>query len=166
MDKRVLRRVLLIVTSALNWAFSAGYVRELYVFMMEMEFIRPAGELTVDGEDFSPFAELAFTGVSRVLIHLSAAAYTAVSAVFILIFSLLLRAVTKRLGGVTRADLKFAGRTIAVSSLLAFVAGILLSNTSLLKYVVALSWQQPLFMWLVYYRGVKKLMIDNVKESE
>lgn len=149
------------MTSALNWAFSAGYVREMFFLMREFDYVRPTGAFMADGEDISPIVDLVVTGTSRIFIELSSVVYAAVSAVFILIFSLLLRAVTKRLGGVTRADLSFAGRTIAVSSLLAFVAGILLSNTSLLKYVVALSWQQPLFMWLVYYRGIKKLTVNS-----
>lgn len=157
MDRKILRRVLLTAASVSNWAFSAGYIRELYTLMNNMEFVQLHGDIIVDGEDFTPLAELAAAGMNSFLVLLSAGVYAVISAVFILLSSVLLRLVAvRKKDTVAEEELKFARRTIAVSSVLAFASGILLSDISMTEYVFALSWQQPLFMWLVYYRGLKK----------
>lgn len=157
MNKSRVRRWLLAGTSILNWIFSVGYIREIYNFMIDGHFIEYPGKIIVDGSDFTPLADLAVTGVNGMLIFLTAGTDVIISTVFILIFSFLLRvtAIGKN-DEVTGSDVIFAKRFIIVSSVLAFIAGILLSNVNLTGYVTALSWQQPLFMMLIYYRALKK----------
>lgn len=166
MNKSTVRRGLLVGTSVLNWIFSVGYVREIYNFMVEDNFIEYPGEIIVDGSDLTPLADLAVTGVNGMLTALTVGADMIISAVFILIFSVLLRvlAVGKN-DEVTGAEVRFAKRFIIVSSVLAFIAGVLLSNVNLTGYVLALSWQQPLFMLLIYYRALKKKQNDVKRET-
>lgn len=166
MNKSTVRRGLLVGTSVLNWIFSVGYIREIYNFMAEDNFIEYPGEIIVDGSDFTPLADLAVSGMNGMLIALTFGAYVIISAVFILIFSVLLRvlAVGKN-DEVTGADVRFAKRFIIASSVLAFLAGVLLSNVNLAGYVLALSWQQPLFMLLIYYRALKKKQSVDKRET-
>ncbi|MDE7294654.1 MAG: hypothetical protein K2N72_09555 [Oscillospiraceae bacterium] len=166
MNKSMVRRGLLAGTSVLNWIFSVGYVREIYNFIAEDNFIEYPGEIIVDGSDFTPLADLAVTGVNGMLIALTFGAYVIISTVFILIFSVLLRVVAVRKNDeVTGADVIFVKRFITISSVLAFIAGVLLSNVNLTGYVLALSWQQPLFMLLIYYRALKKKQNDVKRET-
>ncbi len=165
-NKLMVRRGLLAGTSVLNWVFSVGYVSEIYNFMAKYNFIEYPGEIIVDGSDFTPLADLAVTGMNGMLIFLTVGADMIISAVFILIFSVLLSAVAVgRNDEVTGADVVFAKRFIIVSSVLAFIAGVLLSNVNLTGYVLALSWQQPLFMLLIYYRDLKKKQSGVKRET-
>ena len=76
--------------------------------------------------------------------------------IFILIFAILLRVTTIRKQDiVTESEMIFTKWLIIVSSVLAFIVGILSANIKLIGYVIGLSWQQPLFMMLIYYLPLK-----------
>ena len=53
------------------------------------------------------------------------------------------------------SEMIFTKWLIIVSSVLAFIVGILSANIKLIGYVICLSWQQPLFMMLIYYLPLK-----------
>ena len=76
--------------------------------------------------------------------------------IFILIFAILLRVTTIRKQDiVTESEIIFTKWLIIVSSVLAFIVGILSANIKLIGCVIGLSWQQPLFMMLIYYLPLK-----------
>lgn len=74
----------------------------------------------------------------------------------VLIFAILLKVTTIRKKDIiTESEVAFTKRLIMVSSVLAFIVGILSTNIKLIGYVIVLSWQQPLFMMLIYYLPLK-----------
>lgn len=52
MNKDLVRRVLLVAVSILNWIFSVGYIREIYNVMLGENLIEYADNVNVDGSDF------------------------------------------------------------------------------------------------------------------
>jgi len=156
MSKDLVRRVLLVAVSILNWIFSVGYIRELYNLMMGENLIEYVDDINIDGSDFTPLANLTIAGVNGLLILITVGSVVLISTIFILIFAILLRVTTIRKKDiVTESEVVFTKRLIIVSSVLAFMAGILLTNINIIGYVVSLSWQQPLFMMLIYYLPLK-----------
>lgn len=156
MNKAFVRRVLLVAASILNWIFSVGYIRYIYMLSSGEHFINYVDNIEVDGSDFTPLANLAIAGANGLAILLSTVLAVLFSTIFILLFAILLRIITIRKNDmVTKSEVVFTKRFIIVSSVLAFIVGILSTNTKLMWYVIGLSWQQPLFMILIYYRPLK-----------
>ena len=152
MNKSFVRRVLLVVASILNWRFSVGYIRKLYNLMLDEKFIEYYDEIYVDGSDFTPLANLMVSGVNGIMIFLNAVFAALISTIFILMFAILLRVTTIRKEDiVAKSEVIFTRRFIIVSSVLALIVGILSTNIKLIDYIIGMSWQQPLFMMLIYY---------------
>lgn len=152
MNKSFVRRVLLVVASILNWRFSVGYIREIYNLMLDEKFIEYYDEIYVDGSDFTPLANLMVSGVNGIMIFLNAVFAALISTIFILVFAILLRVTTIRKEDIVeKSEVIFTRRFIIVSSVLALIAGILCTNINLIGYIIGMSWQQPLFMMLIYY---------------
>jgi len=152
MNKGFIRRVLLVIVSILNWIFSVGYIRKIYNLMLDEPFFEYPDEIYVDGSDFTPLADLMVSGANEIMIFLNAVFAILFSTIVILIFAILLRVTTIRKEDiVAKSEVIFTRRFIIVSSVLAFIAGILCTNIKLIDYIIGLSWQQPLFMMLIYY---------------
>lgn len=151
MNKSLLRKILLIIVSALNWFFSVGYVREVYLSMFTNHMIEYTDEVIVDGADISPFVNIGIAAVNGFIL-LIVFVYVIITAIFIAIFAAVLRASTiRKTDFVEQSEVKFTKWFIIISSAAAFIASILLSNINLIVYAIAFSWQQPLFMLLIYY---------------
>ena len=156
MNKAFGRRVLLIMASILNWLFSLGYIREIYRVMLGEHLIKYVDNIKVDGSDFTPLANFTITGVNGLVFFLTMGSAVLFATIFILLFAILLRVTTIRKNDiVTKSEVAFTKWFIIVSSILAFIVGILSTSTKLIGYVIVLSWQQPLFMILIYYRHLK-----------
>lgn len=152
MSKDLVRRVLLVVVSILNWIFSVGFIREIYDVMLGENLIEYVDNIDIDGSDFTPLANLAVAGVNGMMIFLTIGLSVLFATIFILIFAILLRVTTIRKKDiVAESEVVFTKWLIMVSSVLAFMVGILSTNIKLIGYVIGLSWQQPLFMMLIYY---------------
>lgn len=155
MKKDLLRKILLVIISALNWFFSVGYVREIYLSMFANHMIEYADEVIVDGADISPFVNIGVAAVNGFIL-LIVFVYVIITAIFIAVFAAILRASTiKKTDAVEQSEVKFTKWFIIISSIAAFIASILVSNINLIVYAVAFSWQQPLFMLLIYYLPLK-----------
>lgn len=151
MNKSLLRKILLIIVSALNWFFSVGYVREVYLSMFTNHMIEYTDEVIVDGADISPFVNIGIAAVNGFIL-LIVFVYVIITAIFIAIFAAVLRASTiRKTDIVEQSEVKFTKWFIIISSVAAFIASILFSNINLIVYAIAFSWQQPLFMLLIYY---------------
>lgn len=156
MKKKIIRQVLLIMVSILNWFFSVGYIRDIYYGMINENVIEYTENIYVDGSDFTPLANLAITGLNGLYVFLAIGFAVFFATIFILIFAILLRAATIRKKDlVTESEVVFTRRLIIVSSILAFIVSILSTNINLIEFVISLSWQQPLFMMLLYYLPLK-----------
>ena len=156
MEKSLVRRVLLVAVSILNWIFSVGYIREIYDVMLGKNLIKYADNINIDGSDFTPLANITITGANGFMIFLVIVSAVLFATIFILIFAILLRVTTiRKQDTVTESEMIFTKRLIIVSSVLAFIVGILSTNIKLIKYAIGLSWQQPLFMMLIYYLPLK-----------
>ena len=169
MNKSLLRKILLIIVSALNWFFSVGYVREVYLSMFTNHMIEYADEVIVDGADISPFVNIGVAAVNGFIL-LIVFVYVIITAIFIAIFAAIFRAATiRKTDAVEQSEVKFTKWFIIISSIAAFIASILLSNINLIVYAIAFSWQQPLFMLLIYYlplrnrfkKGCEDVSSDN-----
>ncbi|MCI8509146.1 MAG: hypothetical protein HFJ06_11365 [Lachnospiraceae bacterium] len=171
MKKSIVRQVLLIVVSILNWIFSVGYIRNIYNVMLNGNIIEYAENINIDGSDFTPLANLAIAGVNGLAIFLTIGASVFFATIFILIFAILLRVTTIRKKDlVTESEVIFTRRLIVISSVFTFIVGILSTNINLIRFVLCLSWQQPLFMVLIYYlplnnRFQKGVEIDYSEHS-
>ncbi|MDE5863758.1 MAG: hypothetical protein K2H34_05375 [Lachnospiraceae bacterium] len=156
MNKDLVRRVLLVIASILNWIFSVGYIRDIYHVMLGENLVEYVDDMNIDGSDFTPLANLAVAGVNGMMIFLTIGLAVLLATIFILIFAILLRVTTIRKKDiVTESEVVFTKRLIMVSSVLAFIVGILSTDIKLIWYVIGLSWQQPLFMLLIYYLPLK-----------
>lgn len=157
MNKDMLRRVLLAVVSILNWLFSVGYIREIYRVMSGENSTGCVDSVYVDGSDVTPLANLAVAGANGLMALLETGLLILLATVFIPIFAILLRVTTIRKKDiVTESEVVFTKRFVMISSVLAFIVGILAAGMQLTGYVIGLSWQQPLFMMLLYYLPLKK----------
>lgn len=157
MNKAHVRRILLVVASILNWIFSVGYVIEMQKVLLGKPFIKYADNINIDGSDFTPLANLAITGANGLAIFFTMVFDVLAATIFVLLFAILLRVTTIRKNDIImESELAFAKCFIIVSSILAFIVGILSASTKLTCYAIGLSWQQPLFMLLIYYRSLKK----------
>ena len=157
MNKDLVRRVLLVIVSIINWYFSVGYMREIYNLMLGKNLIKKANNINIDGSDFTPLANLAVAGANGLLILLTVGTAVLLATIFILIFAILLRVTTiRKTDIVMESEVAFTKSFIVVSSVLAFIVGILSTNIKLIEYVISLSWQQPLFMMLLYYLPLKR----------
>ncbi|MBD5134689.1 MAG: hypothetical protein HDT39_01810 [Lachnospiraceae bacterium] len=156
MNKEFVRRVLLVTVSALNWIFSVGYIIEIYNLKLGANLIEYADNINIDGSDFTTLTNLTIAGVDGFTIFIVIGSYVLVTTIFILIFAILLRVTTiRKKDTVTESEVVFTKRLIMVSSVAAFIAGILSADIKLTVYVIGLSWQQPLFMMLIYYIPLK-----------
>ncbi|MDE6625861.1 MAG: hypothetical protein K2K56_05785 [Lachnospiraceae bacterium] len=156
MNKDLVRRVLLVIASILNWIFSVGYIRDIYHVMLGENLVEYVDDMNIDGSDFTPLANLAVAGVNGMMIFLTIGLAVLLATIFILIFAILLRVTTIRKKDiVTESEVVFTKQLIMVSSVLAFIVGILSTDIKLIWYVIGLSWQQPLFMLLIYYLPLK-----------
>ncbi len=148
--------MLAVITAACCY-FSVGYSYELYGLMCGGYPIEETeGKIIVDGTDFTPLAELAAAGTNGFIIILTLGSYIITETLFIVILSLLLRLTIRKKAAVLSSEVKFPGILIALSSLLAFAAAIVLTDIRMTGYILLLSWQQPLFMMLVYFLPLKK----------
>lgn len=164
MKKNTFRQVLLIVVSILNWIFSVGLIRSVYKSMISENKIQGADNVTIDGSDFTPLADLAVEGLNGLIDFLVIVSSVFFTTVFILIFAIILKKIAIRKKDVVEeAEVIFARRFIIISSVLAFVAGVLVSNINLNGVVLSMSWQQPLFMMLIYYLSLKKRFVNGVE---
>lgn len=156
MKKDSVRRVLLVAVSILNWIFSVGFIREIYDVMLGNNLIEYVDNIDIDGSDFTPLANLAVDGANGLIILIGIGASVLFATIFISIFAILLRVTTiRKKDTVTESEVIFTKWLIIVSSILAFIVGILSTNIKLIVYVIGLSWQQPLFMMLIYYLPLK-----------
>lgn len=156
MNKDLIRRVLLVTASILDWIFSVGYIREIYNVILGENLIEYVDNINIDGSDFTSLANLTIAGVNGLTIFLTIGSAILFATIFILIFAILLRVTTIRKKDiVTESEVIFTKWFIIVSSILAFIVGILCTNIKLIGYVIGLSWQQPLFMMLIYYLPLK-----------
>lgn len=156
MSKDLVRRVLLVVASIFNWMFSVGYIRE-YNVISSQNPLEYKDEIYMDGSDVTPIANLAIAGVNGFTNILAICVSVLLATILILFFAILLRVTTiRRKDIVTEEEVKFTKWLIIVSSVLAFIVGILSMDTKVIGYVLALSWQQPLFMMLIYYLPLRK----------
>lgn len=156
MNKDLVRRVLLVAVSILNWIFSVGYIREIYNVMLGENLIEYADNVNVDGSDFTPLANLAVAGVNGLTVFVVIGSSILFATIFILILAILLKVTTIRKKDIiTESEVVFTKWLITVSSVLAFIVGILSTNIKLIGYIIGLSWQQPLFMMLIYYLPLK-----------
>lgn len=156
MNKAFIRRILLVCVSILNWIFSVGYIREIYKVSLGEHLIKYVDNIEADGSDFTPLANLAISGANGLAILLTMGLAVLFATIFILLFAILLRVTTIRKNDiVAKSEVVFTKRFIIVSSVLAFIVGILSASTKLLGCVIGLSWQQPLFMLLIYYWPLK-----------
>ena len=164
MKKDLVRRVLLVAVSILNWIFSVGFIREIYDVMLGNNLIEYVDNIDIDGSDFTPLANLAVDGVNGLIILIGIGASILFATIFISIFAILLRVTTIRKKDiVTESEVVFTKWLIIVSSILAFIVGILSTNIKLIEYVISLSWQQPLFMMLIYYLPLKNQFKKGTK---
>lgn len=151
MNKGLVRRVLLAAVSILNCTFSVGYIRDIYHVLSGENLIEYVDDINVDGSDFTPLANLAIAGANGMMTLLTIVLTVLFATIFILIFAILLRVTTIRKKDiVTESEVIFTKRLIIVSSILAFIVSILSTNIKLIGYIIGLSWQQPLFMLLIY----------------
>lgn len=163
MKKSMIRQILLIVVSILNWIFSVGYIRNVYNMLNE-NIIEYADNIIIDGSDFTPLANLAITGLSGLTALFTIGLCVFFATIFILIFAILLRVTTIRKKDlVTESEVIFTRRLIIISSVLAFIVGILSTDINLIWFVIYLSWQQPLFMILIYYLPLNKRFQKGVE---
>lgn len=157
MNKDLTRRVLLVVVSALDWIFSIGSIRAIYNVMAGQFLIEYADNVNIDGSDFSPVVNAATAGINVFVILFTIVLAALFVTIFILIFAILLRTTTiGKKDIITESEVIFAKWVIMVSSVYAFIVGIFFSNIRMIGYVIGLSWQQPLFMMLMYYIPLKK----------
>ena len=152
MNKSLLRKILLVIVSALNWFFSVGYIRELFLTLFKENLIEYADEAIVDGADISPFVNLGVAATNGFVSFIMLIGYVFITTIFIAIFAVILRAATiRKTDVVEQSEVNFAKWFIIISSATAFIVSILVSNISMVIYALTLSWQQPLFMLLIYY---------------
>ncbi len=152
MNKSLLRKILLVIVSALNWFFSVGYVRELFLTMFKENLIEYTDKAIVDGADVSPFINLGVAATNGLVSFIMTISYVIVTAIFIAIFAAIFRASTiRKTDVVEQSEVNFTKCFIIISSAAAFIVSILVTNISMVTYALALSWQQPLFMFLIYY---------------
>ncbi len=167
MKKNTVRIIALVIASALCWYFSVGYSHELFHVLTDREIIKPADsyDLVVDGTDFTPFMNIVFkpfmnimaTGTNSLISFIINGTYILLTTLFIALFTVILRfAVIRKTDHVAQSEVKFTRNFIIISSVLAFAAGIFVSNIRLACNVFLLSWQQPLFMFLIYYLALRK----------
>lgn len=157
MNKSLVRRILLVITSILNCVFSVGYMIELYNLNLDEHLIKYPDKINIDGSDFTLFLSLLAGGVNGLLIIFTVGGSILLTTIFILIFSTLLRVTTiRKKDMVTKSELVFTRRFIIISSIFALIIGILSTHIKLFLCVLCLSWQQPLFMMLIYYHALKK----------
>ncbi len=105
---------------------------------------------------FTPLVDFAVTGINGLIIFFLVGLAVLFSTIFILIFAILLRVTTiRKKDMVTESEVVFIRWFIIVSSVLALIVCILSTNIKLFEYVIALFWQQPLFMMLIYYLPLK-----------
>ncbi|MDE7367273.1 MAG: hypothetical protein K2N24_07955 [Lachnospiraceae bacterium] len=124
--------------------------------MLGENLIEYVDNINIDGSDFTPLANLAVAGVNELTAFLTIGSAVLFATIFILIFAVLLRVTTIRKKDiVTESEVVFTKWLIMVSSVCAFIVGILFTNIKLIGYVIGLSWQQPLFMMLIYYLSLK-----------
>ncbi|MBP1548404.1 MAG: hypothetical protein J6A05_00215 [Oscillospiraceae bacterium] len=170
MNKSLLRKILLIIVSALNWFFSVGYIRELFLTLFKENLIEYADEAIVDGADISPFVNLGVAATNGFVSFIMLIGYVFITTIFIAIFAIILRAATiRKTDVVEQSEVNFAKWFIIISSAAAFIVSILVSNISMVVYALTLSWQQPLFMLLIYYlplrnrfkKGCEDVSSDN-----
>ena len=91
MGRGLVRRVLLVAASILNWIFSIGYIREIYNVMLGKNLIKYVDNINIDGSDFTPLANLTVAGVNGLTIFLVIGSAVLFATIFILIFAILLR---------------------------------------------------------------------------
>ncbi len=164
MNKALVRRVLLVVVLILNCFFSVSFIGEIYDVMYGENFIEYVDNINIDGSDFTPLANLTVAGVNGLMDLLTIVLAVLFVTIFTLIFAILLRVITIRKKDiVTESEVVFTKRLIMVSSVLAFIVGVLYTNIKLVGYVIGLSWQQPLFMMLLYYLPLKKRFKEGME---
>ena len=118
MGRGLVRRVLLVVASILNWIFSIGYIREIYNVMLGKNLIKYVDNINIDGSDFTPLANLTVAGVNGLTIFLVIGSAVLFATIFILIFAILLRVTTIRKQDiVTESEIIFTKWLIIVSCL-------------------------------------------------
>ena len=133
MNKGFVRQVLLVAISILNWIFSVGYIRDIYYVLLGENSIEYVDDINIDGSDFTPFANLAVAGANGMMTLLTIVLAVLFATIFILIFAILLRVTTIRKKDiVAESEVIFTKRFIMVSSILAFIVGILSTNIKLI----------------------------------
>lgn len=153
----------MVVVLILNCFFSVSFIGEIYDVMYGENFIEYVDNINIDGSDFTPLANLTVAGVNGLMDLLTIVLAVLFVTIFTLIFAILLRVITIRKKDiVTESEVVFTKRLIMVSSVLAFIVGVLYTNIKLVGYVIGLSWQQPLFMMLLYYLPLKKRFKEGV----
>lgn len=156
MIKNVIRRILFGVTMLISWCFSVGYSRELFKLGIENHYFKSPGNVNIDGADFSALADLAVSGVNGLVVFLVVGFYVFFETLFMGILVFIFKLITLRKTDVIeQSELAITRRLIIISSILSLLSGILVTNVHLVGYVIALSWQQPFFLFLIYYLALK-----------
>ncbi|MBQ5318056.1 MAG: hypothetical protein J6K17_03060 [Oscillospiraceae bacterium] len=165
MNKSLLRKILLVIVSALDWFFSVGYMREMYLTLSKENLIEYADEAIVDGADISPFVNLSVAATNGFVSFIMLIGYVFITTIFIAFFALILRAATIRKKDVVEhSEIKFTKWFIIISSAAAFIVSILVSNVRFIVYAAALCWQQPVFMLMIYYLPLRNRFKNGREE--
>ena len=126
MNKSLLRKILLVIVSALNWFFSVGYIRELFLTLFKENLIEYADKAIVDGADISPFVNLGIAATNGFVSFIMLIGYVFITTIFIAIFAVILRAATiRKTDVVEQSEVKFTKWFIIISSAAAFIVSIL-----------------------------------------
>ncbi|MCM1399534.1 MAG: hypothetical protein NC225_08655 [Clostridium sp.] len=166
MNKNIVRRVLLVAVSIFNWIVSVGFMRYIYTVMLGGDSIKYVDDINIDGSDFTPLANLTIAGANGLAKFLTIGLTVLFATIFILVFAILLRATTiRKKDVVTKSEVVFTKWLIIVSSVLVFIVSILFTNINLIKYIMGLSWQQPVFMTLLYYLPLKNQFKKDMEVS-
>lgn len=161
MKKPSKTQVLFVFITVLNWVFSVGFAWRLGT-MKEVELLKSTDDIHVDGTDFTPIINLVIMGVNGFVEFMTTGLFVALCTICIMTFALILWfKIFKGEQIFTRSEVKFTKWTIILSSILAFGAAIFCVGLKSSWCAMLLSWQQPLFMWLFYYRTMRKQFDDG-----
>ena len=140
--------------------------------MIENYFIEYPDRIYADGTDITAVIKLAVSGANGLMSIFSIGLDIFITTVFTFIISLTLRfAIIRRTDAVEKEEVKFAEWAIIISSAAAPVIGILLTDINMAGYALMLSWQQPLFMFTVYFHALKNRadqcsgQTDNIQQE-
>ena len=161
MDREKLNRFVLIIISVINCIFTIGYSYEIYDLIKE-PLIEKTDEMIIDGTDFTAIANLAVTGTNGLIASIITSIYVIITIAVAIILAVIARLIIiKKDSSFEPSEIKFSKYIIVISSVFAFLVSLILTKLSAISFVIALSWQQPLFMLLLYYLPLRQRNINQ-----